>query len=344
MKINAGHSRFTKYQWLEIIFFIVFFFAFPVLTDIEYDLKERPCATCNQANLEMFIQRFVCGIFQVPAYWFLYKILLHRILLRKKYLFFAGAYILFLFALDFYTVYVEYWSISHMRFLPASVTKAVLNWYQRKEVLFHFSIIYVLNQTLVFAALAYFVNFSLQEEKLNAVTQAKLQSDLNYLRAQVQPHFFFNTLNNIYSLAQQQSADTAPLVAKLAEMMRYVIYETARPVVPLLKEIEFLKNYVDIQSVRFNKEIKISFQSQGINETAYIEPMLLLPFIENIFKHGLQEEAGKGFAEIIICLEGNELMLEARNSKPGAPVAIKEAREKGKKIFAKQVRTNFPSM
>ena len=110
--------------------------------------------------------------------------------------------------------------------------------------------------------------------------------------------------------------------------MRYVIYETARPVVPLLKEIEFLKNYVDIQSVRFNKEIKISFQSQGINETAYIEPMLLLPFIENIFKHGLQEEAGKGFAEIIICLEGNELMLEARNSKPGAPVAIKEAREK----------------
>ncbi len=309
-----------------MVFFFIFFFLFPIFTDIEYKLKENPCEQCDQEFINIIIHRLVFGLFQIVPFIILYKILLHKLLLKKKYLWFLGAYIVFLFGLDLYIVYVEYWTISQMNFLPESITKDAASWFKIKT-LFHFSVIYVINQTLVFAALAYFINYAKQEERINALKQAKLQADLNYLKAQVQPHFFFNTLNNIYSLALQQSAATAPLVARLSEMMRYVIYETTNEKVSLKKEIDFLKNYLEIESVRYNENITISFDVQGINEKTCIEPLLLLPIIENMFKHGVQHETGKGFIDIIICLAGNELTLQARNSKPS--VTQKKTEEKG---------------
>jgi LytS/YehU family sensor histidine kinase len=177
----------------------------------------------------------------------------------------------------------------------------------------------VIRETLVLAALAYFIHYLRQEKKINALKQAKLEMDLNYLKAQLQPHFFFNTLNNIYSLAQASSAETAPMIEKLSGMMRYIIYETSHSKVLLQKEISFLQNYIDVESVRYGNRISIRFDSQVMNKDALIEPLLLLPFIENTFKHGAQQETGKGFIEIVICLDGAELILETKNSKPVLP-------------------------
>jgi Histidine kinase len=319
-------KRLNKYTVIEILFFIIFFFLFPIFTDIEYKLKENPCEQCDQEFINIIIHRLVFGVFQILPFIVLYKILLHKLLLKKKYGWFLGAYIVFLFVLDLYIVYVEYWTISQLDFLPGSISADAAKWFKVKNF-FHFSVIYIINQTLVFAALAYFINYAKQEERMNALKQARLQADLDYLKAQVQPHFFFNTLNNIYSLALQQSAATAPLVARLSDMMRYVIYETTNQKVSLKKEIQFLENYVDIESVRYTENIKISLDAQGIKEQAMIEPLLLLPLIENMFKHGVQHETGKGFIEIIICLTENELTLQARNSKPS--VNIQQTGEKG---------------
>lgn len=320
MKWFRVSSTINKYRFLEIVFFIVFFFVFPIATDIEYNLKEQPCQGCDQTFLTLMIQRLVWGFFQIPAYLFLYVFIISRLLIRKKYFRFLLAFILFLFAFDLYTVYVEYWLVSKLSFLPEYITSSAAKWFQIKAF-FHFSIIYVLQQTLVFTALAYFINYTKQEEKINALKQAKLKSDLNYLKAQIQPHFFFNTLNNIYSLAQQQSPATAPLVSKLAEMMRYIIYEAASTKVLVQREIEFLQNYTEIQSIRYNKQIDIDFDTQGINDSACIEPLLLLPFIENVFKHGVEEEASRGFVHIIIVLTGRELTLQTINSRPSCPAA-----------------------
>lgn len=324
-----GHKNpggLNKYSIIEIVFFIVFFFLFPIFTDIEYKLKENPCEQCDQDFVNIIIHRLVFAIFNVIPFVILYKFLLHRLLLMKKYLWFLAAYTVFLFALDLYIVHVEYWTISKLSFLPGSIAGDAAKWFKEKN-LFHFSIIYIINQTLVFSALAFFINYARQEEKVNALRQAKLQSDLKYLKAQVQPHFFFNTLNNIYSLALQQSAETAPLVARLSDMMRYVIYETKTPKVLLQKEIDFLRNYVDVESVRYNENIRICFDAQGIHAKAMIEPLLLLPMIENTFKHGVQHETAEGFVEIVISLAGDELTLQARNSKPS--VKTKQQGEKG---------------
>jgi LytS/YehU family sensor histidine kinase len=228
-----------------------------------------------------------------------------------------------------------------MSFLAGNISTDAARWFKIKNF-FHFSIIYIINQTLVFTALAYFINYAKQEARMNALKQAKLQADLNYLKAQVQPHFFFNTLNNIYSLALQRSAETAPLVARLSDMMRYVIYDTVNQKVSLQKEIDFLKTYVDVESVRYNKNIRISFDTQGINEKARIEPLLLLPLIENMFKHGVQHEMGSGFVEIVICVTGNELTLQARNSKPSVIMQQTDSKGLGLDNVNKRLELLYP--
>ncbi len=97
--------------------------------------------------------------------------------------------------------------------------------------------------------------------------------------------------------------------------MRYVLYETGQARQPLSQEIGFLSNYIDVQSVRFPESTKIRFDTQGITDQAQIEPLLLLPFIENAFKHGIEEVPG-GFMEIIIYLNAHELTLSVKNSRP----------------------------
>ncbi len=341
MNLPGRIKRLDKYAKIEIVFFIIFFFLFPVLTDIEYFINEAPCQNCDESFGAMLMRRFIFGLFNIPPYLFLYRFIIHRFLLRRKYLVFALAFIVFLFALNCYIVYCMYWPISKMSFLPVGITDPAGRWMQSKN-LFHFSIVYVTNQALVFAALAYFTHFGRQEEKMNALKRAKLESDLNYLKAQVQPHFFFNTLNNIYSLAQQRSSETAPMVAKLADMMRYVIYETANQKVSLKNEIEFLRNYVSIEAIRYDAKIAVSFDVRGIEEGVMIEPLLLLPFVENVFKHGISNEMDAGFAEIVIVFNDGQLTLQTRNSKPAVKERNSNTAGIGMKNVTERLRLLYP--
>lgn len=98
-------------------------------------------------------------------------------------------------------------------------------------------------------------------------------------------------------------------------MMRYILYNSPNQLVGLQQEIDFLKNYVEVEAVRYSNKIMITFETQGIDNTVLIEPLLLLPFIENTFKHGIREELNSGYVHIVICLVESELIMEAKNSK-----------------------------
>jgi LytS/YehU family sensor histidine kinase len=105
--------------------------------------------------------------------------------------------------------------------------------------------------------------------------------------------------------------------------MRYILYESSRQFVSLKQEVDFLYNFVEVESMQYSSLMDIRFETQGITERALIEPLLLLPFIENAFKHGLREETEKGYIYIVISLVENELFAEIKNSKP-APAAAKD--------------------
>ena len=125
------------------------------------------------------------------------------------------------------------------------------------------------------------------EKERKEMENQKLMAELSLLKSQINPHFFFNTLNSIYSLAIQKSTRTPEAIVKLSELMRYIIYEADKNLVPLKKELEYIQNFVELQKLRLNTNVNVIFSIEGIYNDIMIEPLLFLPFIENAFKHGI---------------------------------------------------------
>ena len=113
-----------------------------------------------------------------------------------------------------------------------------------------------------------------------------LKTELSFLRSQVNPHFMFNVLNNMVALARKKSDLLEPSLIQLSSLLRYMLYETDEDKVPLQKEIEYLHSYIDLQQQRFGKNLVMNVIITAVNNTYEIEPMLLIPFVENAFKHG----------------------------------------------------------
>ncbi len=133
----------------------------------------------------------------------------------------------------------------------------------------------------------------LEEQKRTAELE-KMQSEteLKFLRTQISPHFFFNTLNNIYSLAIEKSEKTPKIILKLSELMRYLLYETRTKRQRLEQEIICIQNYLELESIRYGKLLEIDMKISGDIMNKKIAPILLLSFVENAFKHGANKNVG----------------------------------------------------
>ncbi|MEI7587435.1 histidine kinase [Runella sp.] len=143
--------------------------------------------------------------------------------------------------------------------------------------------------------------------------QEKVSSELSFLKAQINPHFFFNTLNNIYALTMIDVENAREALHRLSRMMRYVLYETKEGTVRLSQEIDFLQDYIQLMQLRLTDKVKVTFEKpQPINDVA-IAPMLLLPFLENAFKHGVSATQR---SEIFVGLsqQGQSLRVEVKNT------------------------------
>ncbi len=313
-----------RYARIEITFFVIVSIVIPFLTNIEYTYK--PGVELQDDHYYIaFMRSLVWGVYHIIPFYLFYKLAIQQLLIKKRYGWFLLTFLCFVIFLQWYTLYFQFWSLSKLTFLPAQIVTETSVWLTQKHS-FIFGFNYWTIQLTELLALGYYIHYQKKENEIGELKRIQTETDLQYLKAQLQPHFFFNTLNNIYSLALQRSELTAPLVAKLSDMMRYVLYEAEQPKVPLAKETGFLRNYIDVQSVRYNKKIDIRFDTQGITDAVMIEPLLLLPFVENAFKHGTEEEEGEGFIEIIISLAGEELTLSVSNSKSAK---IKQAKPTG---------------
>lgn len=144
----------------------------------------------------------------------------------------------------------------------------------------------------------------------------KLQAELNFLKSQVHPHFLFNTLNSLYSLILKKSDQSLEVVLKLSGLLRYMLYETNAPEVSLEKELNSIKNYLELERIRYGQRVDLSFNAWGDFSSKAIAPMLILPFIENSFKHSTKGIDGKAMIAIEIGAKPKELVLKVENSKP----------------------------
>jgi two-component system, LytTR family, sensor kinase len=151
------------------------------------------------------------------------------------------------------------------------------------------------------------------EQQRETLKVEKLNAELKFLKSQINPHFLFNCLNTIYSLAHKHSAQTEDAIVKLSTIMRYMIYESNEDKVQLFQELQYLEDYIDIQRLRMPEDIVVDYAVQGNPAGLKIEPMLLVPFVENAFKHGISY-AEPSFIAIAVAIEKNQVRLVVENS------------------------------
>ena len=246
----------------------------------------------------------------IPAYITMY-VLMPRLLLKEKYTAFFLWLILVILVSSFlhWTVsyYVErplfydgeYWGPF---FYPAKILKAAT---------------YIYPFILIGFSIKFLKHWYVQRQAAAETAKERLESELKFLRTQLHPHFLFNTLNNLYALTLKKSDNAPELVLKLSDLMDYMLYECGDSnTVPLEREIQFVRNYFDIERLRYGDRLDIKMNVSTGTGSYEIAPMVFLPFLENAFKHGVSAELEKVWIHLEIKVEHGELSFEIRNSKP----------------------------
>ncbi|HEV8082205.1 MAG TPA: histidine kinase [Chitinophagaceae bacterium] len=157
------------------------------------------------------------------------------------------------------------------------------------------------------------------KEKEKNLIKEKLEAELKFLRNQTHPHFLFNTLNNIYALARKKSDETPEVVMKLSKLLRFMLYETSKPFIKIGDEIKMLDDYIELERIRYDGRLTINFLREIDNESEQISPLLLLPFVENAFKHGASESRFESYIHIDMKLENSLLHFNIENTKENNP-------------------------
>jgi two-component system LytT family sensor kinase len=175
---------------------------------------------------------------------------------------------------------------------------------------FFTSLIFVFLSTVLKFTLDWFLNERIQRDLENQ----RLSAELAFLKSQINPHFLFNSLNSIYSLAYQRSETTPEAILKLSEIMRYMLYECNDNKVDLGKELQYLQNYIDLQKIRFGNNAFVDFEVNGLINSQQIVPLLLISFIENAFKHGVANDPETPIS-IVMDVHADHLYFKLQNKK-----------------------------
>lgn len=167
---------------------------------------------------------------------------------------------------------------------------------------------------LMFAVKSVRNQLAAKEREKNLIKE-KLETELKFLRNQTNPHFLLNTLNNIYALARKKSDDTPEVVMRLSELLRFMLYESNANLIKLNDEIKLLEDYLALETLRYNERLTISFQKETDNDNYKITPLLLMPFLENAFTHGVSETRFESFINVDIKAAAGWLEVEIENTK-----------------------------
>lgn len=254
--------------------------------------------------------RFV--IFMLPiamgtTYFFNYY-LIPKFLYRKK----IWWFLLF----SFYTLVVSFYLISLIIFPFLVISKSEVNMSELDKSLIDIYFLVVgMYTAVIIAILIKMLKTSYERQNLHLqLLKQKTEAELEMLRSQINPHFLFNTLNNIYTLSLKKSDQTPDVVLKLSEMLDYLLYECNAPKVPLKKEIQLIDNYLYLQKIRYGKRLEIRFNKENECSEKKIAPMLLLPFIENCFKHGVGKQRDHTWINIDVKERSDHFSFSVKNS------------------------------
>ncbi len=294
--MEFDNDRPVKHAYtIEIFYWILLALMNPLVNCLTFFLHDP--------NMWWFL--FVVNLFLLPAYALYSIIIVPGFLFEKKYIQFFSLTILFLATIQLllFGIYSLIWDF-------ANQTQQSYFTYSSSTFIreFLWSSIYTL-----IAIGIYFIKKALDEKEL----LKKLEKDnsdfrIKYLRSQLNPHFLFNTLNSIYALTLEKSDKAPEVVVKLADLMRYLIYDCNEEKVLLSKEIEFIRNYIGIEQIRHNADVR--FSVTGLTESIMVEPFLFIAFVENGFKHAFDNAYANAFIYITIDVKPDQIELSVVNN------------------------------
>ncbi|MFN5333646.1 MAG: sensor histidine kinase [Bacteroidota bacterium] len=260
-------------------------------------LLQNDLSDWNDEDYFLFAVVLVC--MGMVVYINLY-LLIPRFLFTKKYAHYTG----FLFLLVFLTASLITWIISDLDLES-------IDWSSRFVV----TLIAMVSLALLTSGGKLFVEYLRKMMKFREIENKQLKDELTLLKAQIQPHFLLNTLNNLYGLiTQHQNQKASEITLKLSDLMRYLLESSKADKVSLKKEIQFLEDYLSLEKIRLSKNTDIRFEVSGIVSDVLIAPLLFIPLVENAFKHGLKTNKSDSFAHFSLSVQGKDLFFEAKNS------------------------------
>ena len=188
------------------------------------------------------------------------------------------------------------------------------------DSLFGVTFLYLLLETNFMVAIAFAIKivkkWFIQQQEKHEIENRSLKTELKLLKAQLHPHFLFNTMNNLYALSLEKSSKTSEGIAKISELLRSVLYECDDSEIELEKEIKLIENFIDLEKMRYENRLKLDFMVSGNITENKIAPMILFTFVENCFKHGSRNDTGKPYIKIHIKSLKTGIKFVAENSKP----------------------------
>lgn len=234
----------------------------------------------------------------INIYW-----LIPKFLVKKRYLIYSALIIVLIIGWGLFLGYGEPW-------IDRNLFNQVDEEYPNPASGIMAMLFIILISTLLHLSYRWFKQLS----EIQQIENDHLHFELSLLKNQINPHFFFNTLNNLYALSLEKSDETPLVILKLSEMMRYTIYDCKAPKVPISSEVTYLENYIALQEMRHHKRGVVSFRKEISDDSLQVAPMILIVFIENAFKHGFDLMEKNAFINIKLKTNKNSLHLHIENN------------------------------
>ena len=194
----------------------------------------------------------------------------------------------------------------------------------------------------LFLSLKILKNWHLEQLKTETLAKENASAEIQLLKAQVHPHFLFNTLNNIYSFSLSQSPQAGILVKKLSGLLGYMVNECDQQLVPLEKELKLIQDYIGLEKVRYGNRLNMDVKIEGDYENRLIAPLLLIPFVENCFKHGASVMRGQQWIKLSINIKDDQLIFNLSNSKPQQAIDTNDKKGIGLANVQKRLQLLYP--
>ncbi|MFS4447533.1 sensor histidine kinase [Maribacter sp. 2307UL18-2] len=332
MKKESVLDRVLQKRWLtHLLFWLGLFFLFVVLAALNSGTFWPNVITYLAFLPAQLLAAYVLNYYQLP-----------HLLYKKKYVRFGLSLLLSIYVFSAMgRIGVVHIAEPFVRtdFVQESISEILTDTAFLFSVYFTSTYVYAFIMMLIKAVKSRFE----EKQRTEQLQKEKIVNELQFLKGQIQPHFLFNTLNNLYALTLSKS-DLAPVVVlKLSELLDFILYQSHQSAIPISKEIELIQGFIELETLRYGGKIDVNFTCEAPDKTLQIPPLLLLPLVENAFKHGVSGSVEKAKINITLQAEVGRLYFEIFNTKPKIiKDTIREGKGIGKANLKRQLDLAYP--